>query len=109
MFGFSTIKNMSPQQVKQGLEANEIILIDVREDNEFSAEHIKGALSFPLSRLDPSKLPVPPEGQYLVFQCAGGVRSAKAVTQCKNAGLCVEQHLAGGIAAWKAAGFPTTR
>lgn len=103
------IHNMTPHEVADALRANEIVLIDVREDNEFAAEHIAGALSYPLSRLEPSKLPSANEGQYLVFSCAGGVRSVKAVTHCAQHGLCVEHHLAGGLNAWKAAGLPTVR
>jgi rhodanese-related sulfurtransferase len=30
-----------------------------------------------------------------------------AVDQCRKAGQAIETHLAGGLAAWKAAGLPT--
>jgi rhodanese-related sulfurtransferase len=104
-----SIIDLTPQQVKRALDANKIILIDVREAHEFADEHIAGALNFPLSCFDPDALPKPDDGRYLVFQCAGGFRSAKALTACHNAGLCIEHHLAGGIGAWKAAGFATVR
>ena len=108
MFSQFTVKNLSPDQVKKGLDAGEIVLVDVREPNEHNAERIKGSVNVPLSRLEAAKLPEA-VGKTVVMQCAGGVRSAKAVTVCRKRGLKVDHHLAGGISAWKANGLPTTR
>ncbi|ESQ73709.1 rhodanese-like domain-containing protein [Asticcacaulis sp. AC402] len=108
MFSQFTVKNLSPEQVRKGLDADDIILIDVREPDEHNAECIQGAVNLPLSRLAGTSLPES-DGKTLVMQCAGGVRSAKAVAVCRKRGLKVDHHLAGGIAAWKAAGLPTTR
>lgn len=99
-------KDLTPQQVKAALAAHEILLIDVREPAEFAAERIDGALNLPLSTLDPSALP-DADGKTIVLQCAGGKRSAMAVDQCQRADQAIETHLAGGLAAWKAAGLPT--
>jgi rhodanese-related sulfurtransferase len=90
------------------MEKGEIVLVDVRELNEHNAERIKGAVSVPLSRLETAKLP-DADGKRIVMHCAGGVRSARAVTVCRKRGLTVDHHLAGGIAAWKAHGLPTIR
>ena len=106
MFGAPKTKNLTPQQVKAALDAREILLIDVREPGEFADERIAGALNFPLSTLDPAALPNT-GGKTIVLQCAGGKRSAIAVDQCCKAGQAIETHLAGGLAAWKAAGLPT--
>lgn len=108
MFSQFTVKNLSPAQVSQGLATGGIVLVDVREPDEHKAERIKGSINIPLSRLETAKLP-DVEAKRLVMQCAGGVRSAKAVAVCRKRGLSVDQHLAGGIAAWKAAGLPTVR
>jgi len=80
------------------------VLIDVREPAEFEAEHIEGAKLFPLSTFDPNQLPkdVP-----LIFNCGIGKRSAMAVARTQQAGYQHSDHLAGGLAAWKAAGLPT--
>jgi rhodanese-related sulfurtransferase len=42
-----------------------------------------------------------------VFQCGSGKRSATAVERCQAQHLHFDAHLAGGIAAWRAAGLPT--
>ena len=106
MFGAPKTKDLTPQQVKVALEAQQILLIDVREPDEFAAEKIAGALNIPLSTLDPAALP-DARGKTIVLQCAGGKRSAMAVDKCRKANQAIETHLAGGLAAWKAAGLPT--
>jgi rhodanese-related sulfurtransferase len=106
MFGAPKTKDLTPQDVRAGLETWNIVLIDVREPAEFAAEKIAGALNVPLSTFDPAALP-DVGGKTIVLQCAGGKRSAMAVDQCRKAGQAIETHLAGGLAAWKAAGLPT--
>lgn len=108
MFSLFTVKNLTPAEVRDGMEKDEIVLVDVREPDEHNAERIKGAVSVPLSRLETAKLP-DADGKRIVMHCAGGVRSARAVTVCRKRGLTVDHHLAGGIAAWKAHGLPTIR
>ena len=106
MFGAPKTTDLTPRQVKAGLDAREILLIDVREPDEFAAERIDGALNLPLSAFDPSALP-DAGGRTIVLQCAGGKRSAMALDRCRKAQESIDTHLAGGIAAWKAAGLPT--
>lgn len=106
MFGAPKTKDLTPQQVKAALDAQQILLIDVREPDEFAAERIDGALNVPLSRLDPKALP-DAGGKTIVLQCAGGKRSGMAVEKCRVAGQMIDTHLAGGLAAWKATGLPT--
>lgn len=106
MFGAPTTKDLTPQQVKASLAAREILLLDVREPAEFAVEKIAGALNVPLSTFNPAALP-DAGGKTVVLQCAGGKRSAMVVDRCRKAGQAIETHLAGGLAAWKAAGLPT--
>jgi rhodanese-related sulfurtransferase len=78
-------------------------VLDVREDFEWQAGHIEGALHIPLSLL-PVRVGELPEGQILVT-CKVGGRSAQAV-----AWLVANGHdavnLAGGMLDWQAAGRP---
>lgn len=106
MFGAPKTKDLTPQQAKAALDAREILLIDVREPDEFAAEKIAGAVNVPLSTFNPAALP-DAGGKTVVLQCAGGKRSAMAVDKCRKANQAIETHLAGGLAAWKAAGLPT--
>jgi rhodanese-related sulfurtransferase len=100
------IKDLTPTETRAQLQRGEIVLIDVREPAEFAGERIHGALNFPLSTFDPLALPVPADRR-IVFQCGSGKRSAMAVERCQAQGVAIDSHLAGGIAAWRAAGLPT--
>jgi rhodanese-related sulfurtransferase len=106
LFGRSTVKNLSAEEVAAELAADRVVLVDVREPNETARERIPGAVLMPLSRFDPAELP-DPSGREVVFSCASGVRSVKASEMAQAAGLPYKAHLAGGIKAWKSAGLPT--
>ena len=100
-----SLEELYPRQVAELLNAHEILLVDVREPDEYAAQRIAGALLFPLSTLD--VLALPPDGpRRLVFQCGSGKRSAQAAKARLAAGAARVAHLAGGIGAWKAAGLP---
>jgi rhodanese-related sulfurtransferase len=111
MFGLfrgNVVKNLMPSEVAEGIAAGTMALIDVREPNETAIERFPGAVLMPLSRFDPSGLTVPP-GQTVVFACASGIRSVKAIELARSGGLVCDAHLAGGLKAWKAAGLATER
>lgn len=102
------LNNLEPKDVAALLDAGEITLIDVREQSEYDAAHIKGAVLCPLSQFDPHALPNP-QAKRIVLHCGIGGRSAKAVAACQAAGVDVDSHLKGGIQAWVAAGLPVER
>jgi rhodanese-related sulfurtransferase len=99
------LEELSPRQVAELLNTRQILLIDVREPDEYAAQRIAGALLFPLSTLD--ALALPPVGpRRIVFQCGSGKRSGMAAQARLAAGASRVAHLTGGIGAWKAAGLP---
>jgi len=101
----SDLRNFSPAEVSGALARQEIVLVDVREAEEFQNVRIEGAVLRPLSQFDPASLPP----GTIVLQCGVGKRSAMAAEICAQAGVEVAGHLAGGIAAWAAAGLPVQR
>jgi rhodanese-related sulfurtransferase len=78
-------------------------VVDVREDFEWEAGHIEGALHIPLSEL-PARVGEVPDGQFLVV-CKVGGRSAQAVAWLAQQGH-EAINLAGGMLDWAAAGRP---
>lgn len=101
-------QDLTPAQLKTLLANHAVVLVDVRETAEFAGERIHGALNFPLSTFDPRALPAD-EDRPVVLQCGSGKRSATALQACRDAGVPVTSHLAGGIGAWRAAGLATIR
>jgi rhodanese-related sulfurtransferase len=100
------VRNLDADEVARGMRENRILLVDVREPNETALEGFPGAVLAPLSAFDPSRIP-DPEGKEVVFACRSGRRSVTASQAAQAAGLPYDAHLAGGILAWKAAGYPT--
>ncbi len=99
------VETLAASEVNALLKAHEIVLIDVREPDEYAAERIAGALLFPLSSFDPAMLPED-GGRRVVFHCGSGKRSLVAAERRLASGQVRAAHLGGGIAAWKAAGLP---
>lgn len=78
------------------------LLIDVREPAEFANFRIPGAVNVPLARIVEEGF-IPSEitaDHPVVIYCAGGVRSAKAVSALQELGAHATVSLAGGIDAW---------
>jgi rhodanese-related sulfurtransferase len=99
------VTNLTPDEVAEGLRAGTMMIVDVREPREIEAERIADAVFLPMSVFDPDSIPNP-DGKIVVFSCASGIRSVTASQLAQAAGLPYDAHLAGGLKAWKAAGFP---
>lgn len=109
MFGLKKrepIKEVLPAKLYDLIVAGEAIVVDVREAEEFAGGHVPGAINLPLSNFHPDQLPEA-DGRTIVLNCAGGVRSAKALQMCSE--VPVDTHLAGGMGAWNQAGLPVQR
>ena len=100
------VQNLTPEQVAAALTEGRMLLVDVREPNETSVESYPDAVIVPLSVFDPAAIP-DPKGRQVVFACRSGRRSVTASLAAQDQGYPYKSHLAGGIIAWKAAGFPT--
>lgn len=99
------IRVLDRASVKQGLAAGTILLVDVREPHEYTAGHIPGAISFPLSRFDAAKIPVI-QGKDVVFVCRSGRRTQEAIRLSLEAGKPYSTHYAGSMLDWLQSGEP---
>lgn len=101
----SNIIVTSPTDVRDWINAGDVILIDVREKPEFAFERIAGSTLIPLSSFDAAQVPVPPEGKKLVIHCQSGVRCGMAAQRLVDAGRTHDIYrLQGGIKGWIASG-----
>lgn len=82
------------------LEAlDDVLFIDVREDGEWRAGHLEGAVHCPLSSLAAAEPPELPARAVYVVYCAHGMRSQTAARILAAAGYRNVFSLAGGLAA----------
>lgn len=96
--------DVDPAEAARRVERGDVLLLDVREPDEWSAGHAPDAVHVPLGQLDPGRLP---QGRPVVAVCRSGNRSGKAALQLRAAGVEVH-NLTGGMKAWAAAGLPVT-
>jgi rhodanese-related sulfurtransferase len=103
------VEEVTLDEVKRGLADGSIILVDVREPNEWAAGHIEGAVLHPLSTFDVANLPKEP-GKRIVFQCRSGKRTLQALERAQAGGRSdIKAHFGGSMLAWEAAGEPVVR
>jgi rhodanese-related sulfurtransferase len=98
------VENVFIDELKKGLADGSILLVDVREPNEFAAGRIPGSILNPLQKFDPKALPSEP-GKRVVLSCRAGGRSLKALELAQAAGRSdVCAHFPGGFDGWAKAG-----
>jgi molybdopterin/thiamine biosynthesis adenylyltransferase/rhodanese-related sulfurtransferase len=102
----ASITEVSPQDADH-LRAEGAVLVDVREQVEWDAGHIPGAVHVPRSYLEQNiESVVPDRDRNVVLYCAGGVRSAYGAATLGQLGYANVLSMAGGFDSWKSLGMP---
>ena len=107
----SRVREISLEQAQARLKQNpKAVLLDVREDSEWSAGHAaeathlgKGILERDLERLHPD-----PDTEIIMY-CGGGFRSALTCDAAQKIGYTNVFSLAGGYKAMVKAGWPMVK
>jgi rhodanese-related sulfurtransferase len=86
------------------LRESGIVLVDVREPDEFENFHVPGAQLIPLADV-PERIEEIPDDQRVYVICATGGRSGRAVEFLNQQGYDTV-NVAGGSKAWLEAGHP---
>ncbi len=80
---------------------DDILLIDVREPNEYEIVSIPGAVLIPKGEiLSGAALERLPQDKRIVLHCKSGARSAECLAVIKDAGFSDAVHVGGGVLAW---------
>jgi len=113
--GFLALVNDAKSRVRQ-IDINEYktmppdghVLVDVREDREWSDGHASGAVHLSKGTIERDiEAEFPDKSQTLVLYCGGGYRSALAADALQKMGYRNAISLDGGWRAWNEAGLPT--
>jgi sulfur-carrier protein adenylyltransferase/sulfurtransferase len=100
--GTEGIRRLSVAALHERLERGERpLLVDVREDPEFAAGHLDGALHIPLGQLAQRLAEIDPASEP-VFICRSGGRSMAACQMALRANIRSPANLEGGMMAWAA-------
>lgn len=105
------IRECSIHDVKVKLDRNERFrLIDVREDGEWSAGHLPGAVHLGKGVIERDAERVLPDcSAEIVLYCGGGYRSALAADSLQRMGYRNVWSMDGGFRAWRDAGLPVVK
>ncbi len=95
-------------EVKRMVESatDDVVMLDVREPNEWNLGHIPGAVHIPRGTLETKIEQMVPRDRTVVVYCAGGNRSALAADTMKQMGYDKVTSMAGGWRSWMGVGGP---
>ncbi len=104
----SLVREVSAQEVKTALDGKaDVLLVDVREKEEYREGHIEGAVSLPRGFLElRAENVLGGKSTPIIAYCAGGTRSLLAARVLKEMGWVDVVSMAGGFNGWKNAGYP---
>ena len=99
---------LSADEVNALLSVNALTVLDVRDEGEWSAGHIRGAkhIFVGLLKNEANQLP---QDTPIVTQCSVGNRAGLAASILKKMGFNNVYNLLGGIQAWQSRGYPVER
>jgi len=102
----TAIREISPPEAQRRHQAG-ATLIDVREQVEWDAGHIPGAVFIPLGQLEQEiAAAVPDKDTEIIMQCRSGARSGRGTDLLQQLGYTNVVNLAGGILQWEADSLP---
>jgi len=91
---------ISPKDLKKSLDSGEqLVLVDVREEWEYSLAKLDGSILIPLGTL-PQSLGQLNRDSEIIAICHHGMRSADATNFLLQQGFQKVKNLVGGIDAW---------
>lgn len=107
----SRVTECTVSDVKARLERGEAFtLIDVREESEYAADHLPGAIHIGKGVIERDiETKVPDPATPIVLYCGGGFRSALAADAIQRMGYTNVISMDGGVRDWRARDLPMVR
>jgi len=105
------VKECSVAAVKARLDRGERLnIVDVREESEYSAGHIPGAVHLGKGVIERDvEAKYPDKATELVLYCGGGFRSALAADNLQKMGYTNVISMDGGMRGWRQGGLAETK
>ena len=97
----STYQQITQKEAKDMMDTQEVIVLDVREQDEFDAGHIPGAVLLPVGTIttDTASSVIPEEDSMVLVYCRSGNRSKTASKALVDLGY-TNIYEFGGINTW---------
>ena len=106
----SRVREISVEDTRRKLEQGSARVIDVREESEWAAGHIRGADYMGRGVLERDvEQRIPDKNAELILYCGGGFRSALSADNLQRMGYTNVASMAGGWREWTGKGLPVER
>lgn len=103
----SRVREISVDETRGKLESGSARVIDVREESEWAAGHVRGAEYMGRGVLERDiEERIADHGAELILYCGGGFRAALSADNLQKMGYTNVASMAGGWREWKAKGGP---
>jgi rhodanese-related sulfurtransferase len=105
------VKETNIADVKRRIDDGEkFLLVDVREDNEWTNGHLPGAIHMGRGIIERDiETKVPETSTKMILYCGGGFRSALVADNLQKMGYTNVESMDGGWKGWLAQGLPTVK
>jgi rhodanese-related sulfurtransferase len=105
------VKQCAIADIKPRIDrGDDFFLVDVREDREWAAGHLPGAIHLGKGVIERDiEREIPDPDAEIVLYCGGGFRSALAAENLQKMGYTNVTSMDGGWRAWTGAGFPVEK
>jgi rhodanese-related sulfurtransferase len=105
------VHELTVDQVKAKLDRGErFLLVDVREDNEWTKDHVTGSVHMGRGVIERDiEGQIPDHNTEIVLYCGGGFRSALAADNLQKMGYTNVFSMDGGIRDWRQKGYPLSK
>jgi hydroxyacylglutathione hydrolase len=104
----SHVGTLSASELKERLELNELLVVDVREPSEWKEGYIEGAERIFFGHLADKASSLPGDKPVAVV-CSVGQRASIGVSILKRDGFHEVYNVLGGMTAWTNLGYPTVK
>lgn len=102
------LPQVTVHELKSRLDSQEVDLLDVRQPDEWASGHVHRATFLTGAELPGRMDEVPDNGRPVAVMCGSGYRSSASASLISRERDLPVLNVTGGMAAWKAAGYPTT-
>jgi rhodanese-related sulfurtransferase/glyoxylase-like metal-dependent hydrolase (beta-lactamase superfamily II) len=100
------IEMIDPDELAERMENGDLVVLDVRDEDEWAEAHITGSIHLPYGDL-PERQGELPRDKAIAAICSGGKRSGLAASILQREGFERVLHVAdGGVGTWRRSGRP---
>jgi thiosulfate sulfurtransferase len=101
------VKLLSPEEAQRLMATNNLVIIDVRDHDNFAQGHIEGAIQLSVADMK-TFCQNTPKNQPILVYCYHGISSQAVGQHLQDQGFLTVYSLIGGFEKWQAHHHPTS-